>query len=216
MLGSLELYSLTSSSNASDIVPADLSSRLYSTYKNRQSAARSKLLSVASHGTRIVYSDAEGNVKWIERDGRVEVRRWNINSDRPQAGAPVTDTENEETQGATGLWSSLSADSPDINEVARKVLPTDGNLTEDELLLWTGDRIGCLRFSQQAELEEKEEEEESDDVSIDEEVDNSAREEARQRRRHRRQQENEYAGIMRKTLERQADEVRWMGRLGLA
>jgi hypothetical protein len=212
--GSLELYSLTSSSNASDFVPADLSSRLYSTYKNRQSAASSKLLSVASDGTRIVYSDADGNVKWVERDGRVEVRRWNINSDRPQVGASATKSENEETQGATGLWSSLSAESPDINEVARKVLPTDGNLTEDELLLWTGDRIGCLRFSQQAELEE--EEEESDDMSIDEEVDNSAREEARQRRRHQRQQENEYAGMMRKTLEGQADEVRWMGRLGLA
>lgn len=212
--GSLELYGLTSSNNSSDNVPTEVSPRLYTMYRNRQSAARSKLLSVASHGTRIVYSDADGNIKWVERDGRVEIRRWNINSDRLHIGASAPDSENDETQGATGLWSSLSADSQDNNEVARKVLPAGGNLTEDELLLWTGDRIGCMRFSQPDELDEQEDE--SEDMSIDEEVDNSLRNKIRQQRRHQRQQENEYAGMMRKALEIQADEVRWMGRLGLA
>lgn len=213
--GSLELYSLTSSSSASDGGPTDMSSKLYTVYRNRQSAARSKLLSVASHGTRIVYSDADGNTKWVERDGRVDVRRWNINSDRPQTRQSRSGTENpeavseehEDTDGATGLWSSLTTESQANNEVARKILPTGGNLTGDELLLWTGDRIGRLRFSVPGEPAE----EDDDDISIDEEVDEIAREEMRRRRRH----EREYEGMMRKALEGQANEVRWMGGLGM-
>lgn len=223
--GSLELYSLTSSGSACDVAPGGLSSMLYSVYKNRQSAARSKLLSVGSHGTRVVYSDADGNIKWVERDGRVEVRRWNINTDRPRPGnsrqperdSSATTSENEdETQGATGLWASLSLESQSSNEVARKILPTGGSLSEDKLLLWTGDRIGCIKFSTPDEVEQEEEsEDEEDDMFVGEEVDPSAREEIRQERRHKKQQENEYAGMMRKALERQADEVRWMGRLGM-
>lgn len=212
--GSLELYSLTSSSNDADGGPTGMSSRLYPAYKNRQSAARSKLLSVASHGTRIVYSDADGTIKWVERDGRTVVRRWNINSDRPQTGrlreplenAEVDSREHDDTQGATGLW--RSAESQGSSEVARKILPTSANLTGDELLLWTGDRIGRLRFSIPGASEE---EEEDDDISVDEEVDELTREEIRRRRHH----EKEYEGMMRQALERQADEVRWMGGLGL-
>lgn len=210
--GSLELYSLTSSSNTADGGPTDMSSRLYTVYKNRQSAARSKLLSVASHGTRIVYSDADGTIKWVERDGRTLVRRWNINSDRPQTGrsrestedAEANSREHEVTQGATGLW--RSAESQGSNEVARKIVPTGANLTGDELLLWTGDQIGRLRFSVPGEPED----EEDDDISIDE-VDELTREVIRRRRHH----EKEYESMMRKALERQADEVRWMGGLGL-
>lgn len=214
--GSLELYSLTSSSNASDDGPTDLSSKLYTVYRNRQSAARSKLLSVASHGTRLVYSDADGNIKWVERDGRVEVRRWNINTDYLDTG--LSDDEipglaSDETQGATGLWSSLSAESQGSNEVARKILPTGGNLTGDELLLWTGDRIGRVRFSTRDEPEE--EDDDDDDESLDTEVDSPELEEIRRKRRHEREREKEYEDMMRRALARQADEVRWTGELGM-
>lgn len=79
--------------------------------------------------------------------------------------------------------------------MVRKILPTDANLTGDELLIWTGERIGRLRFSHDEDLE-SEEEEEGD--------------------QEERRREQEYSRMIRRALERQADEVRWMGRLGMA
>lgn len=196
--GSLELYKLRSSEKASG-VKTDISSNLSTVYHNRQSAARSKLLSVGSHGTRIVYSDGDGNIKWVERDGRAEVRRWNINSYDSDAVSRAHTSRSETTHN---------------NEVARKLLPTGGNLTSDELLLWTGDRIGRIRFSQPVDPEENNQED--DPMSFDEEVDNATRENIQNHRHHERQQAREYDGMMRRALERQADEVRWMGRLGMA
>lgn len=216
--GSLELYNLKPA-HEEDHIPSNTTSNLNPEYKNRQSAASSKLLSVGSHGNRIVFSDAEGNIKWTERNGRSEVRRWNINTSQPQipfgrrSQQPTPQTE--EGQQPRGLWPSQS---PGNNEVARKVLPTGGNLTGDELLIWTGERIGRLKFSIPADYEMELDEAEvdgDDDVFMHAEVDEATREEMRHRRRDDWEREQRYGDYMRRALERQADEVRWMGNRGL-
>ncbi|CRL21369.1 Cyclin-like F-box [Penicillium camemberti] len=216
--GSLELYNLKPAPQE-DHSPSNMTSNLNPEYKNRQSAASSKLLSVGSHGNRIVFSDAEGNIKWTERNGRSEVRRWNINTSQPQipfgrrSQQPTPRTE--EDQQPRGLWPSQS---PGNNEVARKVLPTGGNLTGDELLIWTGERIGHLKFSIPADYEMELDEKEvdgDDDVFMHAEVDEATREEMRHRRRDDWEREQRYGDYMRRALERQADEVRWMGNRGL-
>jgi hypothetical protein len=215
--GSLELYNLKSAEK--DTTPPDMTSNLQSEYNNRQSAASSKLLSVGSHGNRIVFSDAEGNIKWTERDGRSEVRRWNINTSQPQIElgrrqpSPQAEARNS-SQEPRGLWPSQSHGN---HEVARKILPTGGNLTGDELLIWTGERIGRLRFSVpgDCEMDVDGEGEVDDDVFMHAEVDEATREEMRHRRRDDWEREQRYGESMRLALERQADEVRFMGSRGL-
>lgn len=256
--GSLELYDLSSSSSSSSSSTqnqedplSNTSSNLSPIYNNRQTAARSKLLSVQSHGTRIVYSDSEGNIRWVERDGRTEVRRFNIDSyiyelQHPHPQLPRDRDRDRDRENTTpvpdgdgndlnvdfdpflntepgGLWHSDPSDySPSY--IARKLLPTGENLAGDELLVWTGDRIGRVRFSAPADSDIAGEGDESDDLdddddddgmSVDAEVDESTREETRKRKREERQREQEYARMMRRALETQADEVRWLGGLGL-
>ncbi|KAI9376032.1 hypothetical protein BJX61DRAFT_491654 [Aspergillus egyptiacus] len=215
--GSLELYRLTPSGVYDEDGASACSSSLTTLYQNRQSAARSKILSVQSHGTRIVYSDGDGNIKWVERDGRTEVRRLNINSYPPPAGTTfrsgaqtwVHDVDQE--QDAGGLWASVSR-AHNEGDVARKVLPTGGNLTGDELLFWTGDRIGRIRFSNTPDIEQIGED---DEMSLDGDFDDAAREEARSKKRELHAREREYVKMMRRALETQADEVRRMGDFGL-
>lgn len=209
--GSLELYNLKSSSENREGNPSNRTSQLAPDYKNRQSAASSKLLSVASHGNRVVYSDSEGNVKWVERNGREEVRRWNINSSSPQfpfskRGSVCKSAHNDDSPQPRGLWPS-SQPQNNNSEVARKILPTGGNLLGDELLVWTGERIGRLKFSMPADLDEEME----DDWFMHAEVDEQTREEMRHKQRDDWENEQRYAETMRRALERQADEVRWMG-----
>ncbi|KAJ5477802.1 hypothetical protein N7530_003311 [Penicillium desertorum] len=215
--GSLELYNLKPASEENHS-PSNVTSTLSPEHKNRQSAASSKLLSVGSHGNRIVFSDAEGNIKWTERNGRSEVRRWNINTSQPQipfgrrSQRSISQTEEDQPRG---LWPSQS---PGNNEVARKILPTGGNLTGDELLIWTGERIGRIKFSIPADYEmevDDKEVDDDDDVFMHAEVDEATREEMRHRRRDDWEREQRYGDYMRRALERQADEVRRMGSRGL-
>ncbi|KAL8948503.1 MAG: hypothetical protein Q9222_005322, partial [Ikaeria aurantiellina] len=83
--GTLELYPFsTTPSDQSDNTPSTSSNATshikLPPYKNRTSASRSKLLSITPHGTRLVFSDSDGGLKWVERDGHSLVRRWNINA----------------------------------------------------------------------------------------------------------------------------------------
>ncbi|KAL2814891.1 hypothetical protein BDW59DRAFT_17304 [Aspergillus cavernicola] len=215
--GSLELYRLTPSGENSENGPSACSSSLTPSYQNRQSAARSKILSVQSHGTRIVYSDGDGNIKWVERDGRTEVRRLNINSYRPPAGTVFSSGSqaqaynSDEAHDAAGLWASVSR-AQNEGDVARKVLPTGGHLTGDELLVWTGDRLGRIRFSDTPDAEQIGEE---DEMYVDGDFDDATREEVRSRKRELQAREREYSKMMRRALATQADEVRRMGDFGL-
>ncbi|OKP11185.1 hypothetical protein PENSUB_3207 [Penicillium subrubescens] len=217
--GSLELYSLESSSQGFNDDPSKMTSQLTPHYKNRQSAASSKLLSVASHGNRLVYSDSEGNIKWVERNGRAEVRRWNINTFHPQipfsrsSHTPIPGQPNEESN-ARGLWPDSNPQN-NSSEVARKILPTGGNLTGDELLVWTGERIGRIKFSIPADLDGVVVDDE-DEWFMKAEVDEETRAAMRQKHRDEWEKEQRYEDMMRRALERQADEVRWMGTDGMS
>jgi hypothetical protein len=157
-------------------------------YKNRQEAASSKILAVASHGTKIVFSDSEGGLKWVERDGRSLVRKWNIN----------------------GFEVNHSGASVHGDQVARKIVPLDapnsahGQRGDADLLIWTGEKVGIVSTNPQfADHEElvKELEEQDDFQNA------SAREE--------REKAEEYSKTMRMALERQADERRWMSQFRL-
>lgn len=164
--GSLELYS--SSSPAADYEPT----------RNRTSASRSKLLSVTPHGTRLLFSDGDGALKWVERDGSTLVRRWNINPSTPSSN----------THPSAGIF----ATSPDPSDVARKILPIDSNgwLNREEIAIWTGERVGIVGFRAKARFEwaEKGQGEEGE--------------------------EEVWARRMKRALEREAGEVRWVRGLG--
>jgi hypothetical protein len=78
--GSLELYSLSTLSGSTTLYENISSTRAQTQdfMRNRQTSSNSKLLSVSTHGTRVVFSDGGGNIKWVERDGFTAVREWNI------------------------------------------------------------------------------------------------------------------------------------------
>ncbi|KAL8870242.1 MAG: hypothetical protein Q9198_007676, partial [Flavoplaca austrocitrina] len=126
--GSLELYPFSTSGefNPPTSSPYELRLAPITPYKNRTSASSSKLLSVAAHGTRIVFSDGDGGLKWVERDGHSLVRRWNINAYTASTANP--------TLGSIFSGSSTN----DGGDVARKILPVgsweDG---KGELAVWT-------------------------------------------------------------------------------
>jgi hypothetical protein len=153
--GSLELYSLPPARGAptrlSDVnehmqpspepnsespeVAADNQDEPHQQYsfKNRQEASSAKLLSVATQGTRIVFADAEGGLKWVERDGRGLARRWNVNS-----------------YIATPTGGALSSE-----HVARKIVPLDTGRPDGDLLIFTGDRLGIVTTKPQFEDHEE-------------------------------------------------------------
>ncbi|RAO68938.1 uncharacterized protein BHQ10_004950 [Talaromyces amestolkiae] len=202
--GSLELYDLNF--HGSDPQHEDSESHMQSArYQNRQSAASSKLLSVASHGARIVFSDSNGNVKWVERDGQTQVRHWNINTSRRQSRI-ASPGDVDESDQVRGLF--FTSDTSMRNDVVRKILPTDANLNGDELLLWSGDRIGRLRFSNDSD--EGTDDEMNDWMSLDgEEADITEKQARRQSKELEKRREQEYAQRIRRALERQADETEY-------
>jgi hypothetical protein len=207
--------SLSPSSSTSAAIPPQPD--IYS-YKNRQTVSSSKLLSVASHGTRIVFSDADGGLKWVERDGRSVVRRWNINSYQLQreafprlgGGSSVGGSGGRTASGQGRFTASVHGE-----EVVRKIIPT-GKGEADDLLVWTGEKVGLVSFGR------KEVEEEWSDALEDamgtQGADGLIRvqsEEGRERGGGQMEEKaHEYDQQMRRALERQADELNWMTRFG--
>lgn len=191
--GSLELYGLSPLPNLTNISTQYSAGRgQYSSLKNRQTSSNSKLLSVATHGTRIVFSDGGGNIKWVERDGFTEVRRWNI------AHGTV-----EAPYGIFGTVGDTFMDSGS-GDIVRKIVNTSSGqssdaVNEDGLVLWTGEKIGLLNFSREPGFS-----------SADFEENSKTLEEL-----HREREERLYEQTMRRALERQADEARFVQGLGL-
>jgi hypothetical protein len=189
--GSLEFYGLAPSSSGSVITES---------YRNRQTAASTRLLSVAAHGNSTVFSDGDGNLKWVERDGMTTIRTYNINEavDSPsfnQAQSTAQGPDDEASQGdivqkiiplqqPTRSWSSKR---PDVNQT--------------NLVLKTGDgRIGILGFGHKT-LYSREEE----DIVVE-----------TTEERVRRDAEKQYRETLGRALQSQADEVRFMRGLGMA
>ncbi|EME46517.1 hypothetical protein DOTSEDRAFT_70502 [Dothistroma septosporum NZE10] len=192
--GSLELYGLP-----------DLQS-----YQNRQTASASKLLSAVAHGGRIVFSDGDGHLKWMERDGFTHVRTFNIND------AMQEDLNGAQDASTFGIWSSTASEMPGQGDIVQKIIPTRGSqatisselgrpdINQDKLLLWTGDgRLGILGIGQSGPLgsEVWHDAMESQAKSAEE----MAREDAAR----------QYSQRMRRALERNADEVRFVRGLGI-
>jgi hypothetical protein len=173
-------------------------------YQNRQTASASKLLSVAPHGGRIVFSDGDGNLRWMERDGSTLVRQYNINCE----------TSADATTG--GIFSSSASEMPGQGDIVQKILPLRAcksdagsgrpDVPTEALMLWSGDgRIGCLDFGSQNPIKPDENSHDAmEEQSLT--VEQRAREDA----------EKQYDLRMRRALERNADEVRFVRGLGMA
>lgn len=195
--GSLELYGLSSPSALSN-PPGDASAgRIVQSFiKNRQTSSSSKLLSVAPHGSRLVFSDGNGNLKWVERDGFTEVRHWNIQHGFVDAPGP---------RGIFGTLGDSYYMDPAGGDIARRILPTrhhgsPPSVNVDDLLLWTGEKIGMLNFSAKPGF-----------TAADFDETAKSLEERRQEKAER-----IYGERMRHALRVQADEVRLMRGLGLS
>lgn len=195
--GSLELFGLP-----------DLQS-----YMNRQTASASKLLCAAPHGGRIVFSDGDGQLKWMERDGFSHVRTFNINDILPS-----TDANGVQAQDATssGIWSSTSSEMPGQGDIVQKMVPLNTHasstanengrldVNQNNLLLWTGDgRLGVLGFGHGSPFGEDEWHDAVEDQHQTAE------------QRARADAERQYGMAMRRALERNADEVRFVRGLGM-
>lgn len=186
--GALELYGLASDPETT------------SSYQNRQTASRSKLMSVTPHGGSLAYSDGDGNVKWVERDGHSLIREWNLNEHPGMSVSSSQTTPNVTTGNMREAWDNTVV--PD--DIVQLMLPTMPKssytkLGEDNLVIWTGDgKLGLLGFGR----------EKWDWSGLEEEA--LAYEE-----RSRRKVEREYVGIMGRALRRQADEIHFVRNLGL-
>jgi hypothetical protein len=174
-------------------------------YQNRQTASASKLLSVAPHGGRIVYSDGDGNLRWMERDATTLVRQYNINSDLPKEDAT-----------AGGIFPSTGLEMPGQGDIVQKILPLRAHggldpssrpdVPNEALLLWSGDgRLGCLSFGGHNPLKP----DDSWHDAVEEQI-KTAEERAKE------DAERQYDLRMRRALERNADEVRFVRGLGMA
>jgi hypothetical protein len=163
-----------------------------SVMKNRQTSSSSKLLSVANHGTRIVVSDGGGNLKWLERDGFTEARRWNI------AHGSV-----EAPRGIFGTLGDSYMDSGSGDIVLKLIACASGRddkaVNDGELALWTGEKIGLLSFSSKPGFRAEDFEEQAKTAE----------------QAHREREERVYGETMRRALEHQANEVRYVRGLGM-
>jgi hypothetical protein len=135
----------------------------------------------------------------VERDGRALVRRWNVNAFA-------------EHGTAAGARAGVRGE-----EVVRKIVPCipedsgRGARGDGDLLVWTGDRVGVIGTrgrgrrgsadgGMPASVHGSASGSGSGSGSGDEELDTEA---------------ETYGRMMRRALERQADERRWMSRFGL-
>ncbi|CAE7218822.1 hypothetical protein HRS9139_09780 [Pyrenophora teres f. teres] len=212
--GSLELYGLSTdpahSINSSDS-RTTRNQKAY--YQNRQTASSSKLLSVAPHGTRLVFADGDGNLKWVERDGSTPVRQFNINDLQRDGndGAQATTTSTHQA-GLVNAESDTEAGWG--GDIVQKILPTVtpslvAPYTPSEqsgagnLVLWTGDgKLGMLGFGREPPFGGKDVFEDA----LEEQFGDAVGERVRER---------EYTAGMRRALEQQARELRWLRGYGL-
>jgi len=134
--GSLEIYGLSSLGNT-----GGRNMLQHSLLKNRHTAASSTILCVANHGTKIVFADGSGQLKWFERDGTTECRRLKIG--------------HSEAEGRSTLFGSM----PAADDVARKIMSTRTRHgatrpNNDNILFWTGEKLGMVSFTTSTLYEE--------------------------------------------------------------
>lgn len=175
--GTLEIYGLSPS--------PDLSGKMeIAGHQNRYTASGAKLLSVVNHGARIAVSDAQGYVKWFERDGLTEIRRCRIG----HCEGPRRD------QGEESGPAVFNRD-----DMARKILPTGPvgggtKANDNDLLFWTGDKLGSVGFT-------------AGDGTLPHDFFGPGEFDERG------EEESNYDETVRQALMRHAEEARWLGEL---
>lgn len=203
--GSLELYSLSpepgAGVNSSD---SRTTSNGRAVYQNRQTAGAAKLLSACGQGTRVVVSDGEGVVKWVERDGRTPVRQFSM-----------SDLDAGTVHGGEGDDGLVRLGRERGGDIVQQILPTQSlspsvpsapsapSPGPPNLILWTGEgRLGLLGYGRD-ELFSLDTFSDALEQQVDGDwVDTRAL-------------EREYGLEMRRALEQQAREVRWLRGYGL-
>ncbi|KAF4125183.1 FBOX protein [Geosmithia morbida] len=181
--GSLELYGVGPRPVVGSLDrTADLCTR------NRFTAAPAPIMYVTNHGTKIVISDGSGHIKWFERDGLTECRRIRVGHSKLDDGA----------------GNLVKKPGAHLDDVARKVVSTRTHKhgrarpNNDNVLFWTGERLGLVSFTSAPLFEEE-------NFVAGREGDMPAEEEARR----------EYSEQMHEALMRQANEARFLSGLGM-
>jgi len=235
--GSVELYALSDDPahgfNSSDArTMAGHAQKTAVCYQNRQTASRSKVLSATTHGTRIVFADADGVVKWVERDASTPVREVNVNHfDASGELAPLAqrelqraDTHTQSGNGERMLVNPHVRTQANGEDIVQKILSTTTNTTtassigQDNLVLWTSDgKLGALAFGmppfeQDVWMDALERLDDADGGAVAAAAAAAAEEETKKKQRDK---ETIYSGEMRRALEMQARELRWLRGYGL-
>ncbi|KAG8533774.1 uncharacterized protein KY384_001515 [Bacidia gigantensis] len=184
--GSLELYHLSETGSLAG-----------EPTRNRATTSSSKCLSLVAQGTRLLFSDSDGLLKWVERDCSTLVRRWNVNT-------TYSSTLNE--PGRPSTTSGIFNAEINAGDVARKLISVDGHDAKGDIVIWTGERIGVMSYGQQRKDlsgKGKGRGKASPDIRKEPASDTPSDE------------ERDYSTMMRRALEKQADEVRFVRGLGL-
>lgn len=189
--GSLEYYNLSSALSGP---------RSTNFYQNRQTASSNKLLAVASHGLATVYSDGDGNLKWVERDGSTPIRTHNINgySESPSFNQLQSAAQNQ-TDLARGdiVQKIIPLDHRSIASSSSSSSRIDNN--QSDLLLKSGDgRLSIVSFGHESLIAK-----EDVDAKV-ESIEEMCKRDA----------EKSYTESMGRLLKRHADEAIWLSRAG--
>ncbi|CAK7201338.1 hypothetical protein SEUCBS139899_004042 [Sporothrix eucalyptigena] len=127
---------------------------------NRQTSSSAKVFSVVSHGRRLAISDGAGFIRWFERDGFTEVRRCTLGGDDYVEEGDEGETEAAQRMMDESRYSRRNANKnaswSETGDIARKLLATkstckgnglESNFENNDLLFWTGEKLGILSFS---------------------------------------------------------------------
>lgn len=236
--GSLELYGLPGGQPAQSSAPPSSTHGTARTnertcYQNRQTASSSKLLSVAPHGMRLVFSDGDGNLKWVERDASTPVRHFNINdplhaSNNTDANSNGSSSLHDASPSSSSSHTALFDTPHSSGDIVQKIMPTlspslhhssssstsvPPPLGHDNLVIWTGDgRLGVVGFGRADDVFEDAVERLDSGDGAGGEVRSADADGGAERERER---ERRYGVEMRRALERQAREARWLRGYGL-
>ncbi|KAJ6264352.1 hypothetical protein Dda_0497 [Drechslerella dactyloides] len=105
--------------------------------RNRQSASRGKIFSVANQGLKIVTGDSEGRIRFMERDGVRHIRDW-IGPTHLNTASASSTADGVRTGGGC------------VKKILPLVLPSSDlrpSVDNADLLLQIGEEVGVLTFN---------------------------------------------------------------------
>jgi hypothetical protein len=150
-----------------------------------------------------VFSDGNRNLKWVERDGSTPVHQFNINGERKRAGTRSLVSTNPGIETGYGdiVQRIMPTTSPSLLSPPSNVETQE--IGTQSLLVWTGDGGLAMLSIGREEVFDVDTFEDALERQMDgEEADSRAIEKG-------------YSLKMRRALEQQAREVRWLREYGL-